>query len=153
MAKRRKSSEPKGPKETGEIAFTKFWTKLMKDMFGTSIEIIPYVAGTRGRKGTADRIIWHPFWAGWIEFKGPNTPVSGAQETMGLRMNALRPGSYFRARQAPSDDGLSGELMLQDKHGETLGTFSGDAEGVWALIQFLRDYEQIARGERKASEG
>ncbi len=43
-------------------------------------KVIPYVGSTMGQQGTADVFVAHKIWHGWIEFKGPNTPLTRLQE-------------------------------------------------------------------------
>ena len=50
--------------------------------------VVPYVGSTMGFSGVADVFVAHLHWHGWVEFKGPNTPLSKLQEIFLADMRA-----------------------------------------------------------------
>ena len=43
-------------------------------------DVTPYVGSKMGREGTSDIWLAHKKWSGWIEFKGPKTPLKPLQK-------------------------------------------------------------------------
>ena len=59
---------------------TKLRAKFVKSLRNCNAKVVPYVASVMGDAGTSDVFVAHKRWAGWIEFKGPETKVKKIQK-------------------------------------------------------------------------
>lgn len=58
----------------------------------------PIMGGMRRPPGWPDRYIHHRLWAGFIEFKNPDTPTDTAQRLVIENLNKIRPCSAYIVR-------------------------------------------------------
>lgn len=74
------------------------WTASMRDeLEQCGAVVVPYVASAHA-SGWPDRIVWHPKWRGWIEFKGEKTQVAKRQKANIATLNRRRPGTAVIVR-------------------------------------------------------
>lgn len=67
-------------------------------MIAAGALIQPVVAGTLGQSGWPDRLIIHPLWFGFIEFKRGANPLSKIQEYLHREINRRRKFASFVCR-------------------------------------------------------
>lgn len=75
------------------------WTRgIVKEMRACGAMVFACVAQKMQEPGWPDRFVCHPWWTGWIEFKGLKTPVSTKQRIVIRELNCRKPGLAVIAR-------------------------------------------------------
>lgn len=103
------------------------WTAdLRHDLELAGAVVVPHVASGHA-SGWPDRIVWHPLWRGWCEFKGPSTPVSKRQAMNMSTLWRRRPGTAVVLRYPG---------VCEDPQGEKLFDFT-TAKGLLQMLAAL----------------
>lgn len=94
--------------------------------------VFAVVAHRLQESGWPDRYVSHVRWRGWLEFKGPETPVAVKQRIVlrGLRAR----GDAAWVVRLPN--------RVEDEDGALLGEFDGTAAG---LLQWLEEHGGMQR--------
>lgn len=127
-----------------EIPYTRFVCGLMENRFNAVV--IPYVASQRNRPNVPDRIVWHKYWQGFIEFKGVDTPLRDGQRIMINMLNARCPGSAWVVRAATRN--------ASDAHGYIQKIVGNGLETVAefkTVLELFQDLRELTRLERIAN--
>lgn len=80
---------------SGEMDFTR---KVCESLVKCNCKVIALTGSLRQEPGLPDRIVWHRFWRGFIEFKGMRTKLTKRQIAVMSELNARRTGSAFVLR-------------------------------------------------------
>lgn len=106
------------------------WTKkICSELELCGAIVVPMVAGSMSN-GWPDRIIWHPSWQGFVEFKAEKTVDTKQQQHNRQALNRRAPGTAVVAR-------YPGYVHCVTQHYETTGVFNNAREllGQLAAIQ------------------
>lgn len=89
------------------------WTAdLRHDLELAGAVVLPYVASAHA-SGWPDRIIWHPLWRGFAEFKGAKTPVAPRQKMNMSSLDRRRPGTAVVLRYPGVCESPTGEVLFE----------------------------------------
>lgn len=119
---------------SSEIPYTRTICDLLRNH---NAEIIPYVASERNRPNVPDRIIWHRYWHGFIEFKGVDTAIRPGQRILINELNKRVPGSAFVVRAATLVK-TNPAGFIQTSDGVTLAEFV-------TVLEMLHDLRELTK--------
>ena len=90
------------------------WTaKVCAGLSEHGAQVIAIVGHEFQERGIPDRWVHHPYWTGWLEFKGKLTRVEPHQARMIRRMNAIRPNTALIVRQPNRVEDERGTLIFE----------------------------------------
>lgn len=74
--------------------------RLVKHLRGKGALIYPLIASDHSPAGWPDTLVWLPWWAGLVEFKGQKTLIKPIQLKVIWDLNRIRPWSALILRDA-----------------------------------------------------
>lgn len=122
-----------------ESDFTKIVCNELKRCRAT---VFTFVAGAPGQTdGTPDRYVSHPYWQGFIEFKGYRTPIAPLQKVHHNELNRHKPGQAAFVRIASESHDY---LVLVCTVGNRSGHYRWELESNQAAIGFLKLLKELS---------
>lgn len=107
------------------------WTRVMcKQMRMCNAKVIAIVASSMQEPGLPDRLIWHKYWHGFLEFKGSKTAVTGEQTSKIRELNGRVPDSAYVVREPDRIENCCGILVAR---------FDGTGSGLLQTLRRLHD--------------
>ena len=107
------------------------WTRdVCEQMTRCNAMILPNVAGRMVAPGWPDRLVWHRYWSGLLEFKGKRTRVEPHQKIKLRELRERQPGCVFVVRYPD---------RIEDENGSLIANFDGSGHGLIIKLAELRD--------------
>lgn len=101
---------------------TIFTARVTKEMRACNALVYPIIACEQTPPGYPDRVVWHTYWQGWLEFKAEHTCLGIHQAHVIRELNRRKAGSAYVVREA------GGAIRIEDEQGAVLGEVGNGRE-------------------------
>ena len=108
-----------------------FTARVTREMRMCNAMVYPIIACEQTPAGYPDRVVWHSYWQGWIEFKAQTTKLEPHQVKVIRELNKRRPGSAVVVREWEG-----GMIRIENEDGRLLGEVNDGKE----LVRWLGRY-------------